>query len=364
MVRAVEQIEQEIAALDQTVAAIAQALHNAYQQYLAALGKATRQQLILAGYHICTHGYPEQFLELSLNQRQELQQALQQLAKQGQAELLECLNPVTAAEAISDRAIESGQDELEEMGLEQEYFQENQLQSEENLDANLGERQDQFSSVTPTPTPAPEDSQPQVEQPQVEQPPDQPLIEQPSEPQPNSAMEEGTAGSPVASDAAIPGGAIIARSDQPLHPKDIVRWQAIVEDRINEILQTLSHATNRLLQQADILPSRLPEPVLEVAAKADLSSETAASPPNLLNLLIEAESEDDDKPSMTQVIAVRLRLSEIEFSDAATAAVRSKLRHLMGQLAKLGREYQRKQKERAVAQAESAWRASWFESEA
>lgn len=66
---------------------------------------------------------------------------------------------------------------------------------------------------------------------------------------------------------------------------------------------------------------------------------------------------------MTPIVAIRLRLSEIEFSDAATAAVRSKLRQLMGQLVKLERDYQRKQKERAVAQAESAWRASWFEAE-
>ncbi|QYO65105.1 hypothetical protein [Leptolyngbya sp. 7M] len=105
MVRAVKQIERELAALDQTVAAIAQAFHTTYQQYLAALGKATRQQLVLAGYHICTHAYPDQFLELSLNQRQELQQTLQQLAKQGQTELLECLKPITAvpkSEGISE----------------------------------------------------------------------------------------------------------------------------------------------------------------------------------------------------------------------------------------------------------------------
>jgi hypothetical protein len=356
MSRAVEQIEQEIAALDQTVAAIAQALHNTYQQYLTALGKATRQQLILAGYHVCTHGYPEQFLDLSRNQRQELQQALQQLAKQGQTELLECLNPVTAADVISDQTIESDQDELEEIGPEQEDFESNQFQADqlaENDPQAIEAQQTQFSPVAPL---ASEDGQPQVE------PPDQQSEPEP-DPQQNDEISEEIAKSPAVFDPTKQAGIILARFDQPLHPKDIARWQAIVEDRINEILQTLSHATNRLLQQADILPSRLPEPVLEVAAKADLSSETAASPPNLLNLLIEAESEDDDKPSMTQVIAVRLRLSEIEFSDAATAAVRSKLRHLMGQLAKLGREYQRKQKERAVAQAESAWRASWFESE-
>jgi len=75
-------------------------------------------------------------------------------------------------------------------------------------------------------------------------------------------------------------------------------------------------------------------------------------------LLIEA---DDDKPGITQVVAVRLRLSEIEFGDAAVATQRSKLRHLLTQLSKLGREYQHRQQERAIAQAEAAWRSSWYE---
>jgi hypothetical protein len=150
-------------------------------------------------------------------------------------------------------------------------------------------------------------------------------------------------------------------NDHPLSPKDIAYWQAHLEEQINQVLQNLSRRANQLLQQVNVLPNRLPEPVLEVAAKVDLSSETV-SPPNLLNLLIEAE-EEEGKPSMTQIIAIRLRLSEIEFADPTTAAQRSKLRQLLPQLTKLGREYQRKQKEYAIAQAESAWRSSWFETE-
>ncbi|WNZ23595.1 hypothetical protein HJG54_12525 [Leptolyngbya sp. NK1-12] len=415
MVRAVEQIERELAALDQTVAAIAQAFHTTYQQYLAALGKATRQQLVLAGYHICTHAYPDQFLELSLNQRQELQQTLQQLAKQGQTELLECLKPITAgpnSEGISEASdvdsalvetiFEESEGTISQLSIGSDSLQ---LEITETAESETAESETVESEPTVAPSPSSEsqtqadhwpqneansivsaDAPPDVE---IEEPIDKPIerpIEGPVDAQSDASLVHPDVGmdpdannattTDQVTDSAIDGpidGPIDDSSDRssdpptpdqrdrPLHPKDIARWQTRIEAQITEILQNLSHTTNRVLQQADILPNRLPEPVLEVAAKADLSSETANSPPNLLNLLIEASSEDEDKPVMTPIVAIRLRLSEIEFSDAATAAVRSKLRQLMGQLVKLERDYQRKQKERAVAQAESAWRASWFE---
>jgi hypothetical protein len=138
-------------------------------------------------------------------------------------------------------------------------------------------------------------------------------------------------------------------------------WQERLEEKIVEELQNLSHSVNRLLQKAEILPGRLPEPVLEVAARADLASETAASPPNLLNLIVETESDEPKESSMTQLMAIRLRLSEIEFSDSSAMMGRSKIRELLARLNKLGREYQKKQKERSIAQAEAAWRSSWYE---
>lgn len=326
MVRAVEQIEKEIAALDQTVATLAQAFYDAYQQYLTALGQAVRQQLVLAGYHICTHGYPEQFLALSQTQRQELQQAFQRLAKQAQADLLAYLKPIQPA-------VQS---------LERSAFEPDPLQLE-IASIELDEMATSFLVAVPETAPKPE--------PEPESEP-APAPEEPSaEPVDNSALE---------TESLSPSMDPIEPGDQPLHPKDIAHWQLHLEDKITELLQDLSHTANCTLQQAQILPTRLPEPVLEVAAKADLSSETTASSPNLLNLLIESE-DDEDKPSMTQVIAIRLRLTEIEFGDATSAAHRSKLRQLGGQLTKIGREYQRKQKERAIAQAEAAWRSSWYE---
>ncbi|MEO0686034.1 MAG: hypothetical protein AAFY76_13590, partial [Cyanobacteria bacterium J06649_11] len=72
MARPIERIEQDIVELEKTIKVIAQQLQNAYTSYLEVLGQALRQQLILASYHLCTQGYPESFLKLSLSQRQKL----------------------------------------------------------------------------------------------------------------------------------------------------------------------------------------------------------------------------------------------------------------------------------------------------
>jgi hypothetical protein len=153
-----------------------------------------------------------------------------------------------------------------------------------------------------------------------------------------------------------------------LTPVDLAQWHEALEHAIAAELRTASHAANRLLQQANILPPRLPEPVLEAAAKADLSDARAGTP-NLLNLLVEtggktAEKDDDEestKHSVMHIVAIRLRLAEIEFAAPTVTAARSKIRSLFAQLKTLGREYQKKQRERSIAEAQAAWRSTWTE---
>lgn len=87
MAGAVEQIKREILALEQIAAKTAIEFQDAYADYLLALGQVTQQQLILATYHLCTQGYPEQFLNLSRNQRQLLQQTVRTIAQQTQEHL-------------------------------------------------------------------------------------------------------------------------------------------------------------------------------------------------------------------------------------------------------------------------------------
>lgn len=310
MARAVERIEQEIAALQQTVKTIAQEFYDTYSQYLIALGQAVRQQLILASYHICTHGYPERFLKLSFSQRQELQQALRRLTREAQTQ-------------IGQQLITS------ELDL-------TSLHADRNSESSAQTDAEALNSSEPA---NPFDLEPHLNEYDL------------TDRAPNADSEPEVAESAIA-------------FDQLTTPQQLEQWQSALEERLVEALQDFSHEANRLLQRTNILSSRLPEPVLEVAAKADLTTETGNSPPNLLNLLVETEPEDlPEKPesAVTQVMAIRLRLIEIEFGDTNVALWRSKIRTLSNQLAKLGREYQKKQKERSIAEAESAWRSSWYE---
>ncbi|MEH1766134.1 hypothetical protein [Nostoc sp.] len=277
MARAIERIEQDIAALKEAIRAIAVELKTAYASYLATLGLAVRKQLILASYHLCTQGYPENFLHLSLNQRQQLQQAIRKLGQLAAEQLL-----------IYIKSEETGGDE--------------------------GDGGDE---------------------------------------------ENVTSSSSVTLDKSIP---------EPLtpdtsNPIELATWQQKLEEVTQGILKKLSHDANLLLQKAGILPKKLPEPILAAAAAAsEASSEVMPGPPNLLNLVIEIENEQQLEDSgLTQIMTINLRLGEIEFADVTLSSERRQIRNILVQLNKLGREYQKKHRERAIAEAEAAWRSSWFE---
>lgn len=261
----VEQIERDIAALEETVSAIAVELQISYTSYLIALGQAVQQQLTLASYHLCTQGYPELLLGLSFRRRQQLQQAIRKLGQNAADQLV-----------VHSRTEEdSSQEPAEVLDLTQN---------------------------------------PRVQ-------------------------------------------------IQDSNPIRLAQWQQNLEQAIANTLKTVSRETNRLLQQAEILPKALPAPVLEAAVNAsEDSGEAIAGPPNLLNLLIETENNQEPGDStVTHIVAINLRLSEIEFADATVRAGRNQIRSLEGRARSLLREYRKKQQERTVAEAEAAWRASWFD---
>jgi hypothetical protein len=271
MTRAIERIEKDITELKEAISAIAHELNLAYTKYINTLGSALQKQLILASYYLCTQGYPDEFLNLSLNQRQKLQQSLRKLSQQAAKELISYIQPpeVTQTEAVV---------EIEE--------------EEEN-----------------------------EEQPQ--------------------ALD-------------------------PSNPIELVEWQQNLEEEIQETLKKVSQSANIFIQKTGVLPKKLPEPILVAATAAAASSEASSnmipSPPNLLNLVIEISNEEDSEDSsLTQIMAIHLRLGEIEFAEATLLSERKAVRNILMQLNKLGREYQKRQRELKIAEAEAAWRASWFE---
>ncbi|MBN3906372.1 MAG: hypothetical protein HWQ35_07385 [Nostoc sp. NMS1] len=277
MARAIERIEQDIAALKEAIRAIALELQNAYASYLNTLGLAVRKQLILASYHLCTQGYPENFLNLSLNQRQQFQQAIRKLGLVAAKRLLAYIK----SEEVGGDEGDEGDEEV------------TSSLSSELLDAS------------------------------------------------NSQSLRANTSNPI----------------------ELAKWQQNLEEVTQEILKKLSHDANLLLQKSGVLPKKLPEPILAAAAAAsEASAEVMPGPPNLLNLVIEIENEQQSEDSgLTQIMAINLRLGEIEFADVTLSSERRQIRSILVQLNKLGREYQKKHRERAIAEAEAAWRASWFE---
>ena len=325
-----ERIEREIGALEEAIADIASELANCYSGYLTALGKAVSQQLILAGYYLCTQGYPEPFLRLSYNQRQKMQQSLRKLA-------------IATSEKLQLLLKEEEQEEDEEQEEEKEKEKE---EEENNQFSERGDGGREIFSEGET------QNQVRVAYPQ------------------NLALEVS--------------GSNLKTQNSKLpsldSPDKLLQWQERIEKAIGNILKSLSRDSNRLLQNSGILPGQLPEPILEAAVNADTSGDAIAGPPNLLNLIIEtAESSEDDEsleeleggsfgglrgtPSANaiHITAINLRLSEIEFADAGATAWRQQIRNLSVRLHTLRRDYQKKQREYTVVAAESAWRASWFE---
>ena len=295
--RARERIEQDLAALEEALAALTLEFQSTYEGYLTALGQAVRQQLILACYHLCTQAVPESFLKLSFDGRQKMQQSVRRLA-------------AASEEKLRSLVTESEEEEEEEEEEEKEIEEEEEEEEEE-------EKKEEKKELSAT----------------------------------DYLFSVANYQVPTANS-----------------PESLARWQNSIEKSIAHIIKLLSRDTNRLLQQSGILPSQLPEPVLEAASGAESSGDSVAGPPNLLNLIIETDAPSASRnlpetlaSRALHITAVKLRLSEIEFADAGTSAWRQQIRNLSVRLNSLGRDYQKKQRELAVVEAESAWRSSWFE---
>ncbi|MGB6301046.1 MAG: hypothetical protein WBF90_33390 [Rivularia sp. (in: cyanobacteria)] len=348
MARPIERIEQDIVELEKAIGFIAEQLQNAYSSYLEVLAQALGQQLILASYHLCTQGYPENFLKLSLNQRQKLQEAMRKLAKSAAQDMQTLMND------DDDDETEETEDLVEE---ETEEETEEELEIENDLEhEKLDFEDDDFEEIVEN-------------------------LEMEDEEDPNTFSENTSQGSlpldaKIAFLSAKKGQPPIFLSEPDLdknwkkwfnpntsNPMELAAWQKNLERAISYTIKILSRDGNRLLQKAGILAKKLPPQVLEAAvASSEASSDVMPGPPNLLNLVVGIQSEEQEEPeNLTQVMALNLRLVEIEFADIKLSSERKQIRSILNQLNKLGRDYQKKQREHSVAAAEAAWRSSWYE---
>ncbi len=368
MARGLERIERDIVALEEAIRAIAQEIQGAYASYLTTLGQAVRQQLILASYHLCTQGYPENFLSLSLNRRQQLQQGLRKIGKQGAEQLLAQIKSkeegvkeqesfVASVPGVDSHAMETSVT-VPPLMVTTANLEENQSNPQQLVEPS-------FSEVSPTAmVPPSEDfSAPVAMVPPPDFPSTENFLSEESVLETISDKEKGLGNAENHSHGFSRAGFKIP-NPKPLdtsNPIEVAKWQRHLEMTTQQTLKTVSSQANSLLQNAGILPKTLPESILEAAtAVSEASAEIVPGPPNLLNLVIEIETGQQDSIP-TRIVAINLRLGEIEFADSVLSSKRKQIRQILVQLNKLGLEYQKRQQEKSIAQAEAAWRASWFD---
>ena len=223
MVRARERIEQDLAALEEALAALTLEFQSTYEGYLTALGQAVRQQLILACYHLCTQAVPESFLKLSFDGRQKMQQAVRRLAEASEEKLRSLVTESEEEEEIEKEEEEEEEEEEDDFDKDEEEEEEDEQEEEEKEEDEEDQKEKKELSAI------------------------------------NYLFSVANYQVPTANS-----------------PESLARWQNSIEKSIAHIIKLLSRDTNRLLQQSGILPSQLPEPVLEAASGAESSGDSVA----------------------------------------------------------------------------------------
>ena len=337
MTKSIQQVKQELKNLESIVANTAIELEDLHRDYLNLLSQSLKQQLILACYQICTQLYPQSFIDLSLNDKQNLQQNLRQIAIELEPDLIKIVE----------------QKELESEPLD---F---------NLMAELIKNLPKPQSSEQTNNNAPEINLELVkaELENIE------FIEI------DADLEEG--------EELETDGEESLREVDFENPEHLILWHRQIERNIKKILDFSSRRVNKHLQESRILPERIPNKVIEIAMQADSAkgiSSHAQQPkiPHVLHLAIESDGSKKSEKSrlektglpltssksskdLIQISLLRLRLAELEFHNPLLNAKRGQIRSLMAKIKKLNNRYRSLKQETAVLEAQAAWRSSWYE---
>ena len=298
MARTIQHIKNDLAALENTAKNISVELCGVYWDYLNIFSQSVAKQLVMAGYQIVTKTYPAYFLRLSLNQKQLLQQNLRNIGKQLQQKLL-------------------------------------QLKSDTDLETQ------------------------QMLQKMLEI---LPMVIKPTKQSGDTPKTPETEAQRIINQHLYNQMKVVSEADLS-NPERLFQIQQLLEEGINKILEKMSTEANKALQQAKILTQKLPPNFfLQVAMQAEEKGSAISGPPNMLNLLVETEKDKtDEKSTITEVTAIRMRRVEVELADSTLSAQRNLIRNLDGKISTIRQQYQRRQRELTVAEAEAAWRASWYE---
>jgi len=339
MTKSIQQIKQDLDSTASITAETAIELQDRYRNYLDLLSQSIKQQLILASYQICTQFYPESFLDLSLSNKQDLQQTLRQIGIDIQPKLLA---------VIEQQELEPEANELNLMAelIKNLPAAKKQLKTQPELNSlNSEDSMDDSEDIDLESIKAELANLDNVKFIEIETTEEESDSEV-SEPSPKQKIDFA-------------------------NPEHLVLWCKQIERKIKKILDKTSKKANKHLQDSGIIPDRIPAKIIDVALQTDGSSRNKNSRklppvPNILHLAIETDKKKKSNPTKNQNVAqislLRLRLSEIEFSDPVLNAKRSQIRNLVGKISKLNSKYQADQHLYSIAEAQAAWRSSWYES--
>ena len=323
MTKSIQQVKQELKNLESTVADAAIELEELHRDYLNLLSQSLKQQLISACYQICTQLYPQSFIDLSLNDKQNLQQNLRQIAIELESDLLEI---------------------IEQKELEPEPFDLN-LMAEliKNLpkpNQSLEKKDDNTAQINLELVKAELEN---IEFIEID-------------------AEEEESLDPESDDEESPKEKVNFKN-----PEHLILWYKQIERNIKKILDSGSRKINKYFQESRVISDRIPSKVIDIAMQADPSKgmSNAKQPriPHVLHLALESDGSKKKKSSkdLIEISLLRLRLAELEFHSPLLNAKRGQIRNLMVKIKKLNHRYRSIKQETAVLEAQAAWRASWYE---
>lgn len=363
-----KKLKQILTAIESATSQLAGELDKAHRDYLAVLAQSLRRQVVSACYSLCTQGYPERFLKLTTSQREQVQQTLQTAIAQSCAQLIDPdqllqvlqRRRLQASPAASEAAVPGAEETPDTVVLKSKE----PVQSGLNLSLLIRAARDKSADDSDGEAPqADPQADPQPNAQADEQPDGQPETAAEPEPEQDAEPQDGVEGDavPDAVDAQPIGSALndpsVSADDTLKAPTALLSRQKKMETAVAQVLDQLADDINDHLRSLGVLPQDLPEAVLEAVVKTG-AAEVVEGPPNVLSLRVRADEEDAE---VSPVMAIRLQISELEFNDAHLSAKRSHLRSLYGKLRKLSQKYEKYQREWVTVEAESAWRASWYE---
>ncbi|MGL5941801.1 MAG: hypothetical protein ACRC2S_15755 [Waterburya sp.] len=326
MTKSIQQIKQNLSNLETAVVETAVELEKSYHSYLNLLSQSVKQQLILASYQICTQFYPQEFLDLSLSNKQNLQQILRHIGIEIKPTLLKILE---------QKELEPEPRELNLMAELIKNLPKPKRKKEEQEEGSLTETEIDFETV-------------KAELGNIE------LIAIEAAAEDELELEDSHSEAPA------------RQKIDAQNPEHLILWHKQIERTIKKTLDSTSKKINKSLQESGIIPDRIPSKIIDVAIQTDAgkgkNSRKSPNAPNIMHLAIETDqNKNSPSKNVAQISLLRLRLAEIEFTDPMLNAQRGQIQNLMNQISKLNSQYKSIKREITVAEAQAAWRSCWYE---